>query len=148
MAIERFPLLDTFSAATVLAVNQNSVDYRLLPSSLVTYLNANLTLGDGKTTQYAAPSSTGFSVALLDSSASQWLVLTPTTSLAAGTLVLPAVGNCVEGQEITVNCTQAISLLTTNANGGAVIGQPTALTANQFFTLRFEPVLKTWYRVG
>ena len=148
MAIERFPLLDVFTSDTLLAVNVNSTDYRCLPQTFVSWLKDELTLGDGIVTRYAAPSSTGFSVTFLDSSASQWLVLTPTAALSAGTLVLPAVSNCVEGQQILVNCTQAISLLTVNANGGSVIGQPTSLAANGFFHLRFEPVLKTWYRVG
>jgi hypothetical protein len=149
MAIERFPLLDTFSSATVLAVNQNNVDYRVLPDTFATWLNENLTVGDGKVTVYAAPTGTGFTIYLLDSSVNQWLLITPTTGvISAGTLVLPATQNCAEGQEITINCTGAITLLNINANGGSVVGNPSALTANQFFTLRYEPVLKTWYRVG
>jgi hypothetical protein len=147
MAIENLPLLDTFTSSTLIATNVNSVDHRCLPSTFLTWLDQNSTTRSTQTV-YAAPTSTGFSVPFLDSSANQWLVLTPTTALAAGTLVLPAVANCVEGQELTVSCTQAISLLTTNANGGSVAGQPTALAANSFFKLKFEPVLQRWYRVG
>jgi len=101
-----------------------------------------------KTTQYAAPSATGFSVAITDSSASIWLILTPGAGYAAGTIVLPALANCEDKQEVLVNCTQAITTLTINGNGSTVTGAPTAMTANSFFRLRFDDVTNVWYRVG
>lgn len=100
------------------------------------------------TTQYSAPSLTGFSVSITDNGGSIWLVLTPTGTFANGTIVLPAVGNCVDKQEINVNCTQIVSALAISGNGATVTGGPSALAANGFFTLRFEAATDTWYRVG
>jgi hypothetical protein len=117
-------------------------------ATLLTFLNSNLSMGDNKVTQYAAPSATGFSVSINDSSNSVWLVLTPVAGYAAGTLILPAVANCVDRQEILVNSTQAVTTLTITPNGSTVTGAPTTLAANGFFRLRFEIVTKTWYRVA
>jgi len=69
-------------------------------------------------------------------------------TIATLTITLPLASTCVGGQELLVNSTQAITTLTIGANGGAVVGAPSTLAANGFFRLRFEPVLKTWYRVG
>jgi hypothetical protein len=54
----------------------------------------------------------------------------------------------VANQEILVNTTQTITSLTVNLNGAVGGGVPTTLAANGFFTLRFEPVIQKWYRVG
>jgi len=157
MAIERFSLLDQLTASTYFAVNVNAQDYRASVGSLVEYINtANLEytggggeIGTGgKVIQYFAPSSTGWNVPIQTESASVWLIITPTASFAAGTIVLPLVYNCVEGQEILVNSTQSVGALTISGNGGNVIGAPTSLAANGFFTLKFEPILKNWYRVA
>lgn len=118
-------------------------------SVIKSFVLSGATTSDDKVTQYAAPTATGFSVTILDSSGtSVWLILTPLAGYAAGTLVLPAVANCVDRQEILVNCTQSVATLTINANGATVIGAPTTLAANAFFRLRFDDVLNTWYRVG
>ena len=118
-------------------------------SVIKSFVLSGATTSDDKISQYAAPSATGFSVTILDSSGtSVWLILTPLAGYAAGTLVLPAVANCVDRQEILFNTTQAVTTLTINANGATVIGAPTTLAANAFFRLRFDDVLNTWYRVG
>ena len=118
-------------------------------SVIKTFVLAGSTSSDDKVTQYSSPTATGFSVTILDSSGtSVWLILTPLAGYAAGTLVLPAVANCVDRQEILFNTTQAVTTLTINANGATVIGAPTTLAANAFFRLRFDEVLNTWYRVG
>lgn len=115
---------------------------------LLAFFASQITANDDKLTQYAAPSATGFSVTITDNKQSVWLVLTPTGGFAAGTLVLPALANCFDRQEILVNCTQAVTALTINGNGSTVTGAPTTLAANTFFRLRFDAVTKTWYRVG
>jgi hypothetical protein len=112
------------------------------------FILADATANDDKISQYAAPAATGFSVSILDTSSSIWLILTPLAGYAAGTIVLPAVANCVDRQELLVNCTQSVATLTINANGATVVGAPTTLAANAFFRLRFDDVLNTWYRVG
>ena len=75
-------------------------------------------------------------------------MLTPASTLAALTIQMPLASTCVENQELLVSTTQAVSSLTVNVNGGAGVGLPTSLSAGGFFRIRFEPVLKTWYRVG
>lgn len=148
MAIERLSLLDTITANTYFAVNVNNQDYRAAAGSVAEYINAQGSSGDGKVIQYAAPSSTGFTVTINDSSSSVWLVLTPSGTLAAGTITLPAVANCVASQEILVSSSQIVTALTIGTNGAGIVGAPTTIASGGFFTLRFEPVLKTWYRVS
>lgn len=117
-------------------------------TTLKSAINDGDTVTDDKVTVYAAPSATGFTVTLPSSADSAWLVLTPAAGYAAGTIVLPASTVAVERQEILVNCTQSVTTLTINGNGATVTGAPTTLAANAFFRLRFEPVVKVWYRVG
>lgn len=148
MAIERLSLLDTITASTYFAVNVNNQDYRTAADTVAQYIQSQGASGDGKIIQYAGPTSTGFSVTINNSSASVWLVLTPNATMAAGTIVLPDVANCVESQEIIVSSSQTVTALTINLNGALGVGTPTTISSGGFFTLRFEPILKTWYRVG
>jgi len=148
MAIERLSLLDTITASTYFAVNVNNQDYRAAADTVAQYVQSQGASGDGKIIQYAGPTSTGFSVTINNSSASVWLVLTPNATMAAGTIVLPDVANCVESQEIIVSSSQTVTALTISLNGALGVGTPTTISSGGFFTLRFEPILKTWYRVG
>lgn len=120
-------------------------------TSVLALMQANLTFPTSGvfTTQYAAPSATAFSVAITDGSDNIHLILTPTAGFADGTIVLPAVANAVDKQEILVNCTQAVTTLVVDGNGAtAVTGAPTALAANDFFRLKYDSATSTWYRVG
>lgn len=148
--INQLSAVDALSDGDLLPVYQTSNgDARKASLSvLVAYLQGKLTASDDKLSQYAAPSATGFSVQVNNDSDSVWLILTPTAGFAAGTLVLPAVANCIDRQEILVNSTQAITTLTVNGNGATVTGAPSTLAANGFFRLRFDGVTKTWYRVA
>lgn len=148
MSIERLSLIDTVTASTNFAVNVNGQDYRVLAGTVSDFVKTAVSAGDGKIIQYAAPASTGFTVPITDSSASAWLVLTPSGTLATGTITLPAVTNCVESQEVLVSSSQIVTALTINTNGANIIGAPATIVVGGFFRIRFEPVLKTWYRVG
>lgn len=119
-------------------------------SVLLAYIQANLTLGRPVfVTQYAAPSATGFTVQITDSSVNSHLILTPVAGYADGTITLPAVANCIDKQEVLVNCTQAVTTLTVAGNGAvAVTGAPTTLAANDYFRLKYDLITQTWYRVG
>lgn len=145
MAIERLTLKDVLTSSTVFAVNVDGQDYRMLPSSLLTYIEENLSFAEEKVTQYASPL-TGTTVTLTDTQDGVWLILAPTGTIAALTLKLPA--NTVDKQEVLVNCTQDVTTLTIDGNGATVTGAPTAFTANGFFRLRFDDVINVWYRVG
>ena len=107
------------------------------------------------TSQYAAPSATGFNVAITDGASdgvtqdNVHLILTPLAGYAAGTITLPAKANLVDKQEVLVNCTQVVTTLTVALNGAAAaIGAPTTLAANAFFRLKYDAVTTNWYRVG
>lgn len=117
-------------------------------TTLRAFVLSGASVADDKVTQYAAPSATGFSVTITNSSNSVWLILTPTGGFAAGTIILPAVASAVDKQELLVNCTQSVATLTINGNGATVTGAPSSLSANGFFRLRFDDVANVWYRVG
>lgn len=114
-------------------------------SVLLAYIQDNFDLAtDDFTTQFSAPSATGFSVTISDGDT--WLVLTPVAGYAAGTIVLPAAP--ADRDEFLCNCTQSVTTLTIDGNGSTVTGAPTTLAANAYFRLRYEGVTGTWYRVG
>jgi hypothetical protein len=115
---------------------------------VASFLSGSITATDQFVTQYAAPSTTGFTVNILNANNSVWLVLTTTGTLAAGTILLPSVANCVDRQEILVNTTNSVTSLTVGGNGATVTGAPTTLAANAFFRLKFDAVMDVWYRVG
>ena len=123
-------------------------------SSLTTLLNwiednISLTNAGQPNTQYASPSATAFSVQITDADDSIHLILTPTAGFADGEIVLPAVANATDKQEVIVNCTQAVTTLVVDGNGAvAVTGEPAALAANDFFTLKLDALTQTWYRVA
>jgi len=124
-------------------------------SLLMSFMQANLTLTDAGAvpkfeTQYAAPSATGFSVQVTDTDDNTHLILTPVAGYAAGTLTLPTSTNCVDKQEFLFNCTQDITALTISGNGAVLSGiaSPLAVTAGDYFRLKYDLPGNTWYRVG
>lgn len=129
-------------------VSANGDARKVSATNLRDFVLSNASVTDDKITQYAAPSSTGFTVSILNGSESVWLILLPTGGFAAGTIVLPALAVCVDKQEVLINCTQSIATLTVSGNGATVTGAPTSLSANGFFRMRFDATAKVWYRVG
>jgi hypothetical protein len=125
-------------------------DCALPLSAFVTWLQTQLTPAGAYETQYAAPNATGFAVAInpTNQGGSVYLLLTPAAGYAAGTITLPLQAYCSDEQEVLVSCTQAVTTLTVSGNGSTVNGAPTTLAANGFFRLRFDGVLKAWYRIG
>jgi hypothetical protein len=155
------PTINQLSATDTLAAGDQVPVYvassgdarKAAMSVMLAYMQANLTFPDtgfvDYATQYASPSATGFNVAITDSSANTHLILTPTAGYATGTITLPAVANCIDKQEVLVNCTQQVTTLTVNGNGAtAVTGEPAALGADDFFRLKYDLATSTWYRVG
>lgn len=150
------PSVDQLSVLTTLGLNDlfpfysntNGDTYSISASNLATFIQSLMTVSDGKITQYASPSLTGFSTQINDDNKSVFLVLTPTGGFAAGTLVFPSKAKLVDKQEVMVSCTQAITTLTITATGTNLIGAPTTLTANSYFRMRYDIINSTWYRVG
>lgn len=152
-AINQLSAVDSLASGDQLPLfSLNSGDARKAAISvLLAYLQENLdfTVGAPYITQYAAPSATGFSVAIEDGSSNIHLILTPVAGYAAGTIVLPSVAQAADGQTVLVNCTQAVTTLTVDGNGAtAVTGEPATLAANDFFTLKYDAPTSSWYRVG
>lgn len=134
---------------------QNQGDARAAAMSvLLAYIQANIVFPTDVTpgvfaTQYASPSATAFNIPITPGSNNVWLILTPTTGFATGTITLPPVAGVVDKQEVLVNCTQQVTALTVNGNGAiAVTGEPTSLGADGFFKLRYDFFSSSWYRVG
>jgi hypothetical protein len=150
MTINNLNSVDTIALSDLWAIFSQSAgdDRKVSGSALLALIQANLT-ASGYTTQRASPSATAFSVQITDGSADIHLILTPGATYATGTLVLPAVANLVDKQEILVNCTQVVTALTIDGNGAiAVTGAPTAFAANGYFRLKYDLSSQTWYRVG
>lgn len=111
-------------------------------TTLMDYVNANVTTVT-QNTQYAAPAATGFSVTV--NTGNVWLILTPVSTYATGAVVLPT--GASDKDTVTVNCTQIVTSLTVYS-GATVVGAPTTLAANDFFTMRYDGATSSWYRVG
>lgn len=126
----------------------NGSSRRISASAFKAYCQEGVTANDDKLTQYSSPSATGFSIQVNNASNSVFLLLTPTGTLAEGTLVMPLQANCIDRQEILVHSTQTITTLTINGNGSTLSGAPSTITAGGFFRMRFDNVNKIWYRVG
>lgn len=100
-------------------------------------------------TQYAAPATTGFSVEINDDNLDVHLILTPASTLAEGEIVLPAPGNARDKQTVMVNCTQQVTSFSVDGNGATgLYGIPSSLGADDFFTLKYDLAVDSWYRVG
>jgi hypothetical protein len=93
---------------------------------------------------------TGFSISItpFNPGSSVFLLITPLATLAAGTIVMPLVDQCLHGQEVLCHTTQTITSLAFTGNGSGMSGAPTTLAAGGFFRLRFDAVNAAWYRVG
>lgn len=124
--------------------NSNNAQ-RVSAEEVATFVGENLDV-NALTTQYEAPSATGFSVEIDDAAGNIWLILTPGAGYATGTILMPE--SPVDQQTVNVNCTQAVTTLTVSGNGNTATGAPTTLAANAYFTMRYDQVTGAWYRVG
>lgn len=127
---------------------QNGDARKLSLSDFLVWLESQqIATQDNKITQYAAPLAASTTL-FTDNQNGVWLILTPAGTIATATLKLPLVSNVLDRTELLVNTTQTITTLTLDANGGSIVGGPSTLSASGYFRLRFDAVLKTWYRVG
>jgi len=119
-------------------------------SVLLDFVQQNTTQPGNDMTQYASPNASGFNITIAPVTTGEnvYLLLTPTAGFAAGTITLPALTSSVDGQQVLVSCTQAVTALTVAGNGATVNGAPTTLAANAFFRLRFDHINNSWYRTA
>jgi hypothetical protein len=91
----------------------------------------------------------GFSLSLPLNSNKQWALLIPTGTLATGTIVLPSATYLIDGQEILITSTLAVTSLTINGNGAtAVYGAPTSFSAGDSVKLRYNLLTTSWYKIA
>jgi len=142
--INQLSTLSTLQGGDLLAVwSTNNGDSRKSSiTTLMNYVNANVTTVT-QNTQYASPAATGFSITV--NTGNVWLLMTPVSTYAAGSVILPA--GASDKDTVTVNCTQIVTSLTVSS-GATVVGAPTTLAANDFFTMRYDGATTSWYRVG
>lgn len=129
--------------------SQSNGDARKLSlSNLLTWMSRSFASPQFQT-QWATPQATGFSVQVADNGNSTWLIINPGGAYADGAITLPSPLNATDGQEVLVNCTQAVTTFVVNGNGAIdVVGEPTTLAANSFFRMRYQAQTQIWYRVG
>lgn len=147
MAIERLALTDTVDGSTALAVSRNGQDYRANVASLMTYIE-NTFADPNVDVAITAPTVSGFNYQVGSITGDLWLIVNPSGTFAAGTVTLPPLADCFDGQEILVTTTQQITTFTLDGNGSTVVGAPGALGAGAFFALRFNDLQNTWYTIS
>jgi hypothetical protein len=156
-AIPQLTAQDTISVADSIPVYSygNAAARRISAGNFAAFVQSQIEPNNGLATQYAAPTATGQTtiVSPPTQGASTWLEMTPLGAYAAGTITFPAAAVAIDGQEVLVTSTLAVTALTVNflnASGvsAAVVGAPTTLAANGFFRMRFDAVYKLWIRVG
>lgn len=119
-------------------------------ADFLTYLEANLdsTAKPEYVMQYSSPIAAG-TVSVTAGDDNIWLILTPAGTLATLTITLPAIANLVDKQEIMVVSTQELTSLTVSKNDATDIkGEPTSLSAEGYFKMKYNSFYDTWYRVG
>jgi hypothetical protein len=156
-SINNLTQTDDIQNGDSLAIDRRSAggDRKLPYADLIEALNEDLTFpgSDAKPefVQQRESPPAGETVTVTDGSdddSNIWLILTPSGTLATLTIKYPAVASVVNLQEILVFTTQAITTLTTDGNGAVdVIGEPTALAANESFKMKFDSQTKIWYNI-
>jgi hypothetical protein len=94
----------------------------------------------------ASPTLSGFTLTLPTGANSLFVLLTPTGTMATGTIVLPPAASAADGQEIVLFTSQEVTALTFTLNGAtAVGGAPTGIQAGASLTLRYDVLSVAWY---
>jgi len=100
-------------------------------------------------TQYSSPTSTGFTVAMNDNNSDTHLILTPSTGLAAGTIVFPSSTSARDKQIISINTTNQITTLTLDQNGASgLYGDISSMGADDYVSYKYDSILDAWFRIS
>lgn len=150
--INQLNSLSSISSSDKLPIysNVNGDSMEIPISVLQSYLQSNLTFsGSTFETVYSTPVTGGTISDIATATSDQHIIITPAGTLSTLTITMPLVPGATDKQEILVNCTQAITTLTLSTNGAtAVVGAPSSLSANDYFRLKYDALMTTWYRVG
>lgn len=124
----------------------NAGDTRKLSlSALVEFFRTSFSSPNPITQRYVPVD--GQTITMTEDGIYAWLLLLPVGTLATLTIVLPSNAVAADGQEVLVSCTQIVTALTVMGNGSTVNGAPTALVANDAFTLKYNSLDVAWYKV-
>ena len=97
----------------------------------------------------ASPTIAGFTLALPTTASSLFVLLTPTGTMATGTIVLPAAASAADGQEIVLYSSQEVTALSFTLNGATALnGAPTGIPADGSITLRYDVLSVAWYVIS
>lgn len=149
--INQLPLLDSPSSGDQLPVySQNNGDARRVPlGSLLNYFEERFVSPGAPTVQIIVPID-GFNYAVADpDNVRGWIILRPLTTLAVGTVTLPDPSVIMDGTELTFNTIHQITTFNIALNGAvAVYGAPLTLSAEDWFSIRYDKTTNSWYRVA
>lgn len=148
--INRLPAADKIQGGDLFAVYiQANGDARKVSATvLLDFIKQNLGQVN-YVTQNTAVTSDGFSVQVTSNGSNIWTIMNLTASFNSGSLTLPPVAEALDGQEVLVFCNRQVNNFTINGNGAvAVNGAPTSLSADAYFTMRFNAASQSWYRIG
>ena len=153
--INNLSTIDSVSSGDQVPVYDESAGTarKMSVSQLLAFFSANFASPEFEV-QTAAPTTTGFTVTLTASADSIWALISPTGTMTSGTILLPPVADCFDGQEILVTSTALIGdpassgLLTVNGNGATVSAGPDSIAAGGSFVLRYRALDTTWYVVA
>lgn len=149
MTIRQLNVTQTVSSGDLVPTypNTQGVDSAITWGNVIDSLGIKTGSGGARITQYAVPTTGGTVKATpVNTGDNVWLLLTPVGTLA--TLTITLFDAPQDQQEINVSTTQTLTALTVGGNGKTVLGAPTTLAANGFFTLRYDGVNQTYYRVA
>ena len=148
--INQLPLLTQPNSGDQIPVySPNNGDARRIPlGSLLTYFQQQFASPTLATNVYTP--GTGFNIAAPTPVAQQqWILIQPAGTLASGTVTLPLNTGTPDGTEILITTTQQITSFTLAANGAAALyGDPTTLSAEDFFRMRYVLATNSWYRIA
>lgn len=156
-AINNLNSNDSVSSSDQFAIysNNSGNTRRVSASALATFVQEQTSESGGLRTQYATPTATGQTTIVNPPTqgASVWLQMTPQGTYADGTITLPAAAVAIDGQEVLVTSTLAVTTLVVNfldvsGVSAVIVGAPTTIAANGFFRMRFDAVFKLWIRIG
>lgn len=147
--INQLPVLDQLSGGDQLPVYSpvNGDARRVSITALLDFFRGNFADPD-YLTLINAPTNSGFNWQLGAQTQSLFLILNPSGAFAAGTITLPPVASCFDGQEILVASSQSIAILTVAGNGATLVGVPGTLGIGGFFTIRFNALQGAWYTLS
>jgi len=122
-------------------------DARRTPlASLLAYFTENFASPDFKTINLSPIS--GFTYAIGEQSTGVWLVLTPASALASGTVVLPPAATAFDGQTVIVVSSELISSFTMSGNGASVVGVTSTIPVGGFVVVRYNALNNAWYVIS